>query len=123
MKKMLCVFLCLTSFSAFAHNPNIVGTYKCTSEEPSMPNGLSSTMIIQKTGDVYSINENAADNHSVTSIGLVKKQILAVAYQNKVKERVGVEIFKIKDDGKKLKGSWAQLGTITKGSELCIKQK
>ncbi|HYF98318.1 MAG TPA: hypothetical protein VD770_04985, partial [Coxiellaceae bacterium] len=118
----LAVVMSIISVPSFAHEHNIVGTYQCTGHDPYTPRDFTSTITIQKSGDVYSITEGTTDNRADVAVGLVSGKVLALAYQDKtLLSKVGVQAMRIKHHGKKLEGPWAQLGKSTVGSETCIK--
>lgn len=119
------LLLSLLFLTSVTNAMNIVGTYQCTGNDPTVtPSAFTQKMIITKQGNAYPIIE--ADSGTVIAykqFGVLTGNILSVAYQSTTDAKdFGVQVYVVSHNGKQLKGPFVYYNNFDKqGTETCEK--
>jgi hypothetical protein len=92
---------------------NIVGTYKAHGIGQSGP--YTSTVVIQKQGEIYSATWNYPDGSYETGTGVRKDGVLSFIFKEGSEDLYGVQQYKIEDQT--LNGPWVFYSGTFKGFE------
>jgi len=115
----------LLSITGVTNAMNIVGTYQCTGNDPTVtPSAFTQKMIITKQGNAYPMIE--ANSGSITAykqFGVLTGNTLSIAYQSTTDAKdFGVQVYVVSHNGKQLKGPFVYYNNFDKeGMETCDK--
>lgn len=120
---LLFLFTCLfnQTFAASYGNYNISltpGTYQMIGSNPnSNIINYRGKVIIKPCGSNYSLIWIIGSNQVQTGVGILKDNILSVAFYDPAKNLTGVVSFVVKENGQ-LDGTWASYNSSSFGREL-----
>lgn len=122
MKNCLLTTALLLSLNAHA---SIEGTFNCTGTDKARPGIIfTGTMLIEKTGQTYSVKSSYSDNVSSIGTGIynkAKNQFVYVFSNPKNTQETGVAIMDV-DKNFALTADWAYLNTKIIGHSSCTKK-
>ena len=125
-KSIVIIFITVfASIICASASANITGTYSCRGTDLTQnPSNFTQKMVITQQGDTYQIFEtNAAGVLSpYQQFGIRTGDVLSIAFQSTESKTFGVQVYKIKDKGKKLIGPFIYEDKFNlQGIETCEK--
>lgn len=116
MLATLVVSLFLATSTALAA-PTIVGDYAVKGANPGGKGQYQGSVNISKDGDTFHVKWTVGAETYIGT-GILRGEVLAVAYTDSKGSWFGVVCYLIKDGGKLLDGQWTMAGGKTIGTEV-----
>lgn len=117
---MRSILFTLFLFGPVALFCGIVGSYKVEGFDPQTNSKYTGTLVITKSGNVYSATWNFNGNTD-TATGVRRGDSVAFVFREGNSNSYGVQLYEIEEN--RLKGPWVRFGATSRGFERAKKVK